>query len=412
MIPNTNDHRSARDEGEMHNDIIYPSAVPFVLMHFACFAAYWSGITVEAIWLAVGLYWLRMFAVTGAYHRYFSHRTYQTSRVFQFVLALLAQTTTQKSVIWWAAKHRHHHKHTDTVEDVHSPRHFGFWYSHFGWIFAKRHDATALDTVPDLTRYPELMWLHRVEQAPAVALAILCYVVAGWPGLVVGFFWSTVAVSHATFCINSLAHVHGSRRYVTGDDSRNNFWLSIFTMGEGWHNNHHAFQYSTRQGFKWWEWDPTYYILNGFAALGLVWDLRAPPAEVLANEHRLSPRVIEKAAHDLAATFQIERMAQAIREAYAASPSFHLPAVHMPTMTIPSIAELQERMQQAQAQAREAFANSSLANVTLPSLPSIEEVRQAAYAMYARTPSLDDIAARAQQMVAERVHARLVTAPT
>jgi stearoyl-CoA desaturase (Delta-9 desaturase) len=193
MLHDTNVPTDAHEDGEMHDDIIYPSAIPFVLMHFACFAAFWSGVTAEAVWLAVALYWVRMFAVTGAYHRYFSHRTYKTSRAFQFVLAVLAQTTTQKSVIWWAAKHRHHHKHTDTTEDVHSPRHFGFWYSHFGWIFSKQHSDAALDTVQDLTRYPELMWLHRFEQAPAVALAILCYLISGWPGLIVGFFWSTVA---------------------------------------------------------------------------------------------------------------------------------------------------------------------------------------------------------------------------
>src|SRR6185295_13160779 len=170
----------------------------------------------------IGLYWLRIFGIGAGYHRYFSHRAYATSRTFQLVLAVLCQSTTQKSVLWWAAKHRHHHLHSDTPIDVHSPRHTGFFYSHFGWIFARRHDTTDLVKVGDFTGYPELMFLHRFEQLPSVALGVLCFLVAGWPGLVVGFCWSTVLVYHATFCINSLAHVLGRKRYVTGDDSRNN----------------------------------------------------------------------------------------------------------------------------------------------------------------------------------------------
>jgi len=232
----------------------------------------------------VTLYWLRIFAIGAGYHRYFSHRAYATNRVFQFVLALVAQSTAQKSVLWWASKHRHHHLHSDTEQDVHSPRHKGFIYSHAGWIFARKHDKPDLAKVTDLMRYPELMWLHKFELLPAVVLALLCFLAAGWSGLVVGFFWSTVLVYHATFCINSLAHVSGSTRYVTGDDSRNNWLLAVFTMGEGWHNNHHAFQSSVRQGFRWWEIDPTYYLLRALSWTGLVWDLRTPPEQVLRNE--------------------------------------------------------------------------------------------------------------------------------
>ena len=142
-----------------------------------------------------------------------------------------------------------------------------------------------------MARYPELRWLHKFEQLPAVALALACLLVAGWSGLVVGFFWSTVFVYHATFSINSLAHGSGSRRYVTGDDSRNNWLLALFTMGEGWHNNHHACQSSVRQGFRWWEIDPTYYVLWVLSGLGIVWKLKTPPATVLRNEQRLGARV-------------------------------------------------------------------------------------------------------------------------
>ncbi|MGA2127685.1 MAG: acyl-CoA desaturase, partial [Xanthobacteraceae bacterium] len=295
-----------------HDDIIYPSAIPFVLVHAACLAALWTGITWTAVALCVALYWLRIFAIGAGYHRYFSHRAYATSRAFQLVLAVLCQSTAQKSVLWWAAKHRHHHLHSDTTQDVHSPRHFGFVYSHLGWIFADKHGGTDLTKIADFARYPELMWLHRLELAPAFVLAGLCFVIGGWSGLVIGFFWSTVLVYHATFCINSLAHVRGSRRYVTGDDSRNNLLLAIFTMGEGWHNNHHAFQSSVRQGFRWWEIDATFYILTALSWLRVVWDLKAPPAALLRNERRLGARVIARAAAQLAATFNADSIAATV----------------------------------------------------------------------------------------------------
>src|SRR5579872_5123032 len=259
------------------HDIIYPSAIPFLLVHAACFAAIWTGITWTGAVICVTLYWLRIFAIGAGYHRYFSHRAYSTSRAFQFVLAILSQSTAQKSVLWWTAKHRHHHLHSDTEHDVHSPRHRGFLYSHVGWIFSREHDNVDLNKVADLARYPELMWLHKHELVPAAILALLCFLLGGWPGLVVGFFWSTVLVYHATFCINSLAHVRGSKRYITGDDSRNNWLLALFTMGEGWHNNHHAYQSSARQGFHWWEIDPTFYLLKLLSFVGIVWGLKTAP---------------------------------------------------------------------------------------------------------------------------------------
>ena len=157
-----------------------------------------------------------------------------------------------------------------SLRDVHSPRHRGFLYSHLGWIFSRTHTTASLVKVADFTRSPELMWLHKYELLPAVFLAVLCFLLAGWSGLVVGFFWSTVLLYHATFFINSLAHVHGSKRYVTGDDSRNNWFLAIFSMGEGWHNNHHAYQSSARQGFRWWEIDLTYYILRVLSWFGVI----------------------------------------------------------------------------------------------------------------------------------------------
>jgi stearoyl-CoA desaturase (delta-9 desaturase) len=379
-----------RESAEGHEDIVYPSAIPFILVHLACFAAVWSGITWQAIVMCVVLYWLRIFAIGAGYHRYFSHRAYSTSRVFQFILAFLSQTTAQKSVLWWAAKHRHHHLHSDTSEDVHSPRRTGFLYSHLGWIFARRHATTDLVKVADLARFPELMWLHRLELAPAIVLAVLCFLIGGWSGLVVGFFWSTVLVYHATFCINSLAHVSGRKRYVTGDDSRNNWFLAIFTMGEGWHNNHHAYQSSVRQGFKWWEIDPTYYILKALSWLGIVWDLKKPPEQVLRNEQRLGARVINRAAEQLAARFNAEQVALAV---IAALPSVQCLAIR-------------ETLDRAGHRTVEV-----LTQLQLPHIPSREECLAQASALFARTPSLDEIVDRAYEMLLASVGAHLVAAP-
>lgn len=399
------DSTAPHDDG----DIVYPSAVPFVLAHLACFGALWSGVTWTSVWLAIGLYWLRMFAVTGGYHRYFSHRSYKTSRFGQFLLALLAQSTAQKSVLWWASKHRHHHRYADTEHDVHSPVMTSFAYSHVGWIFSRDHSTFDDSTIQDLTKFPELRLLHRFELAPAILLAGLCFAIGGWAGLIVGFFWSTVAVYHATFCINSLAHVHGDKDYVTGDESRNNWWLAIITMGEGWHNNHHAYQYSVRQGFRWWQWDPTYYVILGLSKIGAVWDLKAPPQAVVDRSQALPPRVIERSAERLAASVPLDRVVSAFREAYAASPA--LSELHLPTMTLAdlreALAELQQRAGDRLAEMQQQ-AQDAVAQWHLPVLPSREELSEKAAAMFVRTPSLDAIAARAHELLIEAMHARLV----
>lgn len=382
----TTDADAAHEPGDDHDDIIYPSTIPFILVHLGCFAAIWTGVTVEALILCVALYWIRIFAIGAGYHRYFSHRAYSTSRAFQFVLAVLAQSTTQKSVIWWASKHRHHHQYSDTVEDVHSPRHKGFIYSHLGWIFARKHDQADFAKVADLTRYPELMLLHKFEIVPGLLLAFICLLIAGWPGLVVGFLWSTVLVYHATFCINSLAHVSGKVRYLTGDDSRNNWLLAIFTMGEGWHNNHHAYQSSVRQGFFWWEYDPTYYLLRALSWTGLVWDLKTPPEQVVRNEQRLGAKVINRAAEQLAARFNPERIATAISA-----------ALHAPELTA-----LQEAIARAHHRTAEI-----LHALPAPHLPSRDDFLREAKAMFARSPSLDDIVDRAYELLLTSVGSRL-----
>jgi stearoyl-CoA desaturase (Delta-9 desaturase) len=370
-------------------DIVYPSTIPFIIVHLACFAAIWTGVTPEALAIGIGLYWLRIFAIGAGYHRYFSHRAYETSRAFQFILAVMAQSTSQKSVLWWAANHRDHHLHSDTELDVHSPRHTGFIYSHVGWIFSRGQETTNLARVADFTQYPELMWLHRYELAPAFALAVLCFAIAGWPGLIVGFFWSTVAVYHGTFCINSLAHLVGRRRYITGDDSRNNWLLAIITMGEGWHNNHHAFQSSARQGFRWWEYDPTFYLLNLLERLGLVWNLKRPTVEVLQNQHRLGTRVISRAALQVAESFNAERIAAAVAAALGKT----------------GLADMRARLSQAQSFA----AMEIFGEVNLPHIPTRAEIVGRARLLLANSPSMEDIAAKAHDLLLEAVGARLAT---
>ncbi len=373
-------------DGPPTSDIIYPSAIPFVLVHLACLGAVWTGVTLEAVAIGVGLYWLRIFAIGAGYHRYFSHRAFETSRAFQFILAVLSQSTSQKSVLWWASNHRDHHLYSDTELDVHSPRHTGFLNSHLGWIFSRRHSQTNLTRIADFASYPELMWLHRHELTPAFALALLCFAVAGWPGLVVGFFWSTVAVYHATFSINSVAHVAGRRRYITGDDSRNNWLLSIFTMGEGWHNNHHAFQSSARQGFRWWEYDPTFYLLKLLERLGVVWKLKRPTPEVVHNRHRLGTRVISRAALQVAESFNAERIALASAAALGKS----------------RLTELHQRLRQVQP-------FEVLSELNLPHVPSRTEIVSRARAMLANSPSMEDIAAKAHELLLEAIGTRLAT---
>jgi len=256
-------------------------AVPFVIIHLLAFGAIWTGITPAAAICCAVLYFVRMFAVTGVYHRYFSHRTYKTSRVFQFVLAFLAQTSAQRGVLWWGAHHRHHHRWSDQPQDTHSVAQDGFWYSHVGWIFAEGNQVTDYNRIRDFARFPELRFLDKYYLLPPFLMGAAVFFTLGASGLFFGFFASTVLLWHGTFTINSLSHVFGRRRFHTTDHSRNNWLLAIITLGEGWHNNHHRYSGSTRQGFYWYEYDITYYILKALSFVGLVWKLQPVPESVL-----------------------------------------------------------------------------------------------------------------------------------
>jgi stearoyl-CoA desaturase (delta-9 desaturase) len=248
-------------------------------IHASCLLVVFVGAPAGAVALAAATYLVRVFGITGAYHRYFAHKSYRTSRAFQFVLAVIGCSATQKGPLWWAGTHRRHHRYSDGPGDPHSPRQ-GFWYAHQGWIFDKQWGGTPMEGIRDFARYPELVWLNKYHFVPPLALALLCWAIGGFAGLVWGFAISTTLLWHATYCINSVAHLVGWRRYETGDDSRNNPVLALLTLGEGWHNNHHYYMASARNGFYWWEIDVTWYVLRALAAVGLVWDLRVPTEAV------------------------------------------------------------------------------------------------------------------------------------
>ncbi len=267
--------------------------LPFVVMHAACLGVIWVGWSGTAVAVAVALYAIRMFAITGFYHRYFSHRTFKTSRVGQFLFALLGACAVQRGPLWWAAHHRHHHRYSDQEQDTHSPRQHGFLWSHMGWFTSRANFATNLRAVADLAKFPELRFLDRFDVLVAISLAVFLYLVgvvlailapalgtSGLQILIWGFFISTVVLYHGTYTINSLAHKIGRKRYETQDESGNSFLLALVTLGEGWHNNHHHYPAAVRQGFYWWEIDLTYYVLVLLSWTGLIWDLRPVPAHI------------------------------------------------------------------------------------------------------------------------------------
>ncbi len=264
-----------------HEIYLHPGTAPFWGIHVAAIAGVaWLGWSWTGVLLCLALYLPRMFLTTGGYHRYFSHRSYKTSRWFQFVLAFFAEVTLEKGVLWWASHHRHHHKMSDQPGDFHAAR-YGFWWSHVGWILCRDFDATDLDRVKDLARFPEIRFIDRHWWIPPLAVAIATYLIGGVWALVWGGFVCQVVTWHGTFTINSLTHIFGKRRYATSDDSKNHWLLALITLGEGWHNNHHHYQVAARNGFRWWEIDVTYYVLRGLAAVGLIWDLHGVPDHIL-----------------------------------------------------------------------------------------------------------------------------------
>jgi len=276
--------RRDRDAPGKRTGIDAVRSVPFLLVHLTPLLLIVTGVSWRAAVLFAMTLWGRLFCITAGYHRYFAHRSYKLARFPQFVLAFAGTTAAQKGPLWWAGHHRVHHRFADTPRDLHSPTQ-GFWWSHVGWILSDRYAATDLDSIRDFARYRELRFLDRHDWIGPWLLAFVCFAVAGWKGLVLGFFCSTVVLWHTTFLINSLAHVMGRRTYETDDTSRNSVVLAVLTLGEGWHNNHHYWPSSARQGFRWWQWDPTYYGLQVLSWLGLVRELRRVPTWARARNH-------------------------------------------------------------------------------------------------------------------------------
>jgi len=270
-------------------------SLPILIIHAMCLGVIWVGFSWVGLGVAIALYVIRMFVITGFYHRYFSHRTFKTHRITQAVFAFIGTTCAQRGPIWWSSHHRDHHRYSDEKPDIHSPVQRSFFWSHMGWFLSERGMGTNRKSVPDLLKVPELMWIDKWHLFGPLTLIAAMYLL-GWalqtwaPGLhtnglqmvVWGFAISTAVLYHGTFTINSLAHTIGSRRFRTSDDSRNNFFLALLTLGEGWHNNHHYYPGTARQGFYWWEIDLTFYTLLVMEKLGLVWDVRRVPESVYA----------------------------------------------------------------------------------------------------------------------------------
>jgi stearoyl-CoA desaturase (delta-9 desaturase) len=255
------------------------SVVLMIGVHVLALSAFFVPFKPSYVALAAATYFGRMLFVTIGYHRYFSHRSFQTSRPFAFFLAFMAELSAQKGVLWWASHHRHHHRASDQEDDVHSPTRQGFWWSHMGWILSGKYDPTRWDLVRDFSRFPEIRFLDEHWLLPPLLGVAVFWWLGGWPAVLWGCVISTVLLFHGTFTINSLGHVFGRRRYLTNDTSRNNWALALITCGEGWHNNHHHHQNTANQGWFWWEIDLSYYLLRLFAALGLIWKVRTPSAQ-------------------------------------------------------------------------------------------------------------------------------------
>jgi stearoyl-CoA desaturase (delta-9 desaturase) len=265
----------------------------FLFLHLACLACIWTGVSRVAVVTCLALYFVRMFAITAGFHRLFAHRTYRTSRVFQFLIAFIGTASYQKGPLWWSAHHRRHHLQSDTENDLHSPITRTLWRSQVGWFLSRDSQATDWKLIPNLSRYRDLHWLDRYYSIPPILLAASAFLLgsvlhryapglgtSGGQMLVWGFFISTVLLYHGTFTVNSLAHIFGRRRFETGDNSRNNWFVALITLGEGWHNNHHYYPSAERQGIYWWEIDFSHYTLRVLSWLGVVWGLQKHPAGV------------------------------------------------------------------------------------------------------------------------------------
>lgn len=244
-------------------------------------------------------HFLRAIGLTLAFHRYFAHRAFQMNRVARFFWAFVGTAAMQKGPLWWAGHHVNHHRFADREGDPHSPMVSGVYYAHIGWFLndAKHNVIEASNPViRDFSKAPEILWLDRLFFVPPIMLAGAMYLAGGLPWLIWGFCLPTVTLAHATFAINTVNHLFGSRRFDTIDESRNNIITAVFAVGEGWHNNHHRYQRAARNGFYWWEFDPTWYTIRLMQMVGLAWDVQPVPARIYEEARAGQARRAKKAA--------------------------------------------------------------------------------------------------------------------
>jgi stearoyl-CoA desaturase (delta-9 desaturase) len=272
---------------------LFAVVLPFVGLGVAVFFLWGWGFSWIELGLLLGLYVLTSLGITVGFHRLFTHRAFETYAVVQVILTVLGSMAVQGSLLKWVALHRRHHAHSDRPGDPHSPHLHGrgiagllrgLWHAHLGWIF--QADA------PDLSRYVKdlrrstllrvvsalfLMWVALGLLIPAVLGGLLA---GSWRGVWNGLAWGGLAriflVHHVTWSVNSVCHLWGSRPFRTDDQSRNNFLFGILAMGEGWHNNHHAFPTSARHGLRWWQIDISYGVIRALALLRLAWKVGLP----------------------------------------------------------------------------------------------------------------------------------------
>lgn len=283
---------------DVRKGIDWMGSIPFFIFHLMCLGVIWVGWSPFAVAFAIFFYIIRMFSITAFYHRYFAHHSFSANRFFSFIFAFLGCSAMQRGPLWWAAIHRHHHQFADTKEDIHSPLISGFWWSHVGWLLARENKRTRIEHVKDWLKYREIVFLDRYALVVPIITGIGIFFLGVLSGkyapqletngmqlLVWGMFISTVCCSHATFSINSIDHMWGSRRYDVPNTSRNNALMAFLTLGEGWHNNHHHYAVTAKAGFYWWEIDFTYYCLKILSWLRIVKDLRPLPESKREENH-------------------------------------------------------------------------------------------------------------------------------
>jgi stearoyl-CoA desaturase (delta-9 desaturase) len=265
------------------NRIAWPSLLWIGGIHVGALLAFMPAyFTWSALLVCLLMHWFNGgIGICLCYHRLLTHRSFATRpRWLEYVLTMIGCCASEGGPVGWVADHRRHHAHSDEELDVHTP-HQGFWWSHMLWWLTPEADTAHTPEyyarwAPDLARDPVLMWLDRWFFIFPIAEAALLYAVGGMPWLVWGFFVSCVLMLHSTWLVNSATHVWGYRSHKTRDDSTNLWWVALLTYGEGWHNNHHAYQTSARHGMRWWEVDMTYITIKLMSFVGLAYAIKVP----------------------------------------------------------------------------------------------------------------------------------------